>query len=105
MGVVTISAATPLISPASFERWFASPYAVPLTPLPLATLLLYYIVERSLRRLPTRSPVRAKRPALGVWREREPCAWYASAGEGLRARRSLPLLSNRCTNLQRVRTR
>lgn len=54
LGVAAISAATPLISPAIFDRWFTLPYVVLLAPLPLATLLLFFIVERSLRRLPTR---------------------------------------------------
>jgi cytochrome d ubiquinol oxidase subunit II len=54
VGVAAISAATPLVSPAIFERWFTLPYVVLLAPLPLATLLLFFIVERSLRRLPTR---------------------------------------------------
>jgi cytochrome bd ubiquinol oxidase subunit II len=53
-GVVAISAATPLVSPAIFERWFTLPYMVLLAPLPLATVLLFFIVERSLRRLPMR---------------------------------------------------
>jgi len=53
-GVLAISLATPLVSPAIFERWFALPYVVLLAPLPLTTLLLFFIVERSLRRLPTR---------------------------------------------------
>lgn len=54
LGVVAISAATPLVSTAIFERWFTLPYVVLLAPLPLITLLLFFIVERSLRRLPTR---------------------------------------------------
>jgi cytochrome bd ubiquinol oxidase subunit II len=54
VGVAAISAATPLISPAIFERWFALPYLVLLAPLPLATLLLFFTVDRSLRRLPIR---------------------------------------------------
>ena len=53
-GVAAISAATPLVSKAIFERWFSLPYVVLLAPVPLATLLLFFIVERSLRRLPTR---------------------------------------------------
>jgi cytochrome d ubiquinol oxidase subunit II len=63
-GVVAISAATPLVSPAIFERWFTLPYMVLLAPLPLATLLLFFIVERSLRRLPTRL---AQGNAYGDW--------------------------------------
>ena len=54
LGVVAISAATPFISPAIFARWFTLPYLVLLAPLPLTTVLLFFIVERSLRRLPTR---------------------------------------------------
>jgi cytochrome bd ubiquinol oxidase subunit II len=54
LGVAAISAATPLVSPAIFERWFSLPNMVLLAPLPLATLLLFFIVDRSLRRLPTR---------------------------------------------------
>jgi cytochrome d ubiquinol oxidase subunit II len=54
VGVAAISAATPLISPAIFDRWFSLPYLVLLAPVPLATLLLFFIVDRSLRRLPTR---------------------------------------------------
>ena len=64
VGVVAISAATPLISPAIFDRWFSLPYVVLLAPLPLATLLLFFIVERSLRRLPTRL---AQGNAYGDW--------------------------------------
>jgi cytochrome d ubiquinol oxidase subunit II len=45
---------TPLVSPAIFAKWFALPYVVLLAPLPLGTLLLFLIVDRSLRRLPTR---------------------------------------------------
>jgi cytochrome d ubiquinol oxidase subunit II len=56
-GVLAISVATPLVSPAIFERWFTLPYVVLLAPLPLTTLLLFFIVERSLRRLPTRLAV------------------------------------------------
>ncbi len=54
LGVAAISAATPLVSPAIFERWFSLPNMVLLAPLPLVTLLLFFIVDRSLRRLPTR---------------------------------------------------
>jgi cytochrome d ubiquinol oxidase subunit II len=64
VGVAAISAATPLVSPAIFERWFTLPYVVLLAPLPLATLLLFFIVERSLRRLPKRL---AQGNAYGDW--------------------------------------
>jgi len=54
LGVAAISVATPMISPAIFDRWFSLPYLVLLAPLPLVTLLLFFIVGHSLRRLPTR---------------------------------------------------
>ena len=54
VGVAAISAATPLISPAIFERWFSLPYVVLLAPIPLVTVLLFFVVDRALRRLPTR---------------------------------------------------
>jgi len=63
-GVAAISAATPLVSEAIFARWFTLPNMVLLAPLPLATLLLFFIVERSLRRLPTRL---AQGNAYGDW--------------------------------------
>ncbi len=64
LGVAAISAATPLISPAIFDRWFSFPTLVLLAPLPLGTLLLFFIVARSLRRLPTRL---AQGNAYGDW--------------------------------------
>lgn len=54
LGIIAISAATPLVSPAIFDKWFALPYVVLLAPVPLATLALFLVVDRSLRRLPTR---------------------------------------------------
>lgn len=54
LGILAISAATPLVSPAIFDKWFSLPYLILLAPLPLATMLMFYIVDRSLRRLPTR---------------------------------------------------
>jgi DNA-directed RNA polymerase specialized sigma24 family protein len=63
-GVVAISAATPLFSPAIFERWFTLPYVVLLASLALAALLLFFIVGRSLRRLPT---LPAQGNAYGHW--------------------------------------
>ncbi len=64
VGVAAISAATPLISPAIFDRWFSLPYVVLLAPVPLVTMMLFFIVERSLRRLPTRL---AQGNAYGDW--------------------------------------
>lgn len=53
VGVLAISAATPVVSPAIFEHWFSLPCVVLLAPVPLATVLLFFIVERALRRSPT----------------------------------------------------
>ncbi len=64
LGILAISAATPLISPAIFDRWFSLPYVVLLMPVPLATVLIFFIVERSLQRLPTRL---ATGNAYGDW--------------------------------------
>jgi len=54
LGIVAISAATPLVSPAIFDKWFSLPYVVLLAPVPLATIALFFIIDRSLRRLPAR---------------------------------------------------
>jgi cytochrome d ubiquinol oxidase subunit II len=54
MGVAAISVATPWISERIFTKWFSLPYVVLLAPLPITTALLFYIIHRSLSRLPTR---------------------------------------------------
>ncbi|MDZ7589244.1 MAG: cytochrome d ubiquinol oxidase subunit II [Rubrivivax sp.] len=54
LGVLAISAATPLVSASIFERWFSWPGVLLLLPLPAATLLLFLVVARSLRRLEER---------------------------------------------------
>jgi len=54
LGIAAVSLATPWVSPAIFNKWFTLPYVVLLAPIPLATALLFFITDRSLRRLPTR---------------------------------------------------
>jgi cytochrome d ubiquinol oxidase subunit II len=54
VGIVAISLATPLASENIFNKWFALPYVVLLAPIPLATALLFFIIARSLARLPKR---------------------------------------------------
>ena len=54
LGVAAVSLATPLISEEIFNKWFSLPYMVLLAPIPLATALLFFITDRSLRRLPVR---------------------------------------------------
>jgi cytochrome bd ubiquinol oxidase subunit II len=54
IGVLAISVATPYVSERIFAKWFTLPYVVLLAPLPIMTALLFYIIHRSLSRLPTR---------------------------------------------------
>lgn len=54
VGIAAISAVTPFISPRIFEKWFAFNNFFLLMPIPLATLGLFFIADRTLRRLPTR---------------------------------------------------
>ncbi len=54
LGVAAVSLATPWVSEEIFNKWFALPYIVLLAPVPLATALMFFITERSLRRLPKR---------------------------------------------------
>ncbi len=54
VGVAAVSLATPWVSQEIFDKWFSLPFIVLLIPIPVATLLLFFITDRSLRRLPTR---------------------------------------------------
>lgn len=54
LGVALISIVTPLLSERIFNKWFTLPYFVLLLPVPLATILLFFVIERSLKRLPKR---------------------------------------------------
>jgi len=54
LGVIAISVMTPWVSERIFAKWFSLPYVVLLAPLPLATATLFFVIWRSLRRLPTR---------------------------------------------------
>ena len=51
-GVAAISLVTPLVSAGIYAKWFVFPNIVLLAPIPLATLLLFGIMARSLWRLP-----------------------------------------------------
>ena len=57
LGVAAVSIATPAISSEIFNKWFTLPYVVMLLHVPVATVLLFFIIDRSLRRLPTRLAV------------------------------------------------
>ncbi|MEO6321967.1 MAG: cytochrome d ubiquinol oxidase subunit II [Polaromonas sp.] len=63
-GVAAISIATPLVSPAIFDKWFAFPNIVLLLPIPAATAVLFWMIYRSLQRLPTRL---AQGNEYGAW--------------------------------------
>lgn len=52
LGVAAVSAATPLLSPAIFAKWFSVPEFFLLLPIPVLTVLLFVIVEIALLRLP-----------------------------------------------------
>lgn len=64
IGVLLISLATPWVSERIAEKWFSLPYLFLLMPVPLTTLLLFFITDRSLRRLPERL---AQQNAYGDW--------------------------------------
>jgi cytochrome d ubiquinol oxidase subunit II len=63
-GVAAISLATPLVSPAIFDKWFSFPEIVLLMPIPVATAVLFWVIYRSLQRLPTRL---AQGNEYGAW--------------------------------------
>ncbi len=52
VGVLVVSAATPLASPRILDRWFAFPQILGLAPIPLATTALFLLVFLTLRRMP-----------------------------------------------------
>jgi len=52
-GIAAISAATPLMSPRIWERWFSVPEFFLLAPLPILSVVLLAVLWFALRRLPT----------------------------------------------------
>ena len=65
-GMGAVSAATPLVSPRIFDKWFTFPEVVALAPLPLMSGLLVALLWLSLRRLPTRDDSFAWFPFVGA---------------------------------------
>ena len=57
-GVAAISLATPLVSPSIFAKWFSFPNIILLMPIPAATGVLFWVIYRSLQRLPSPSAKR-----------------------------------------------
>jgi cytochrome d ubiquinol oxidase subunit II len=53
-GVLAISVATPWVSPRIFDKWFSFPNVLMLFPIPSMTMALFFVISRSLSRLPTR---------------------------------------------------
>lgn len=53
-GVLAISVATPWVSPRIFDKWFSFPNVLMLFPIPAMTMTLFFVISRSLSRLPTR---------------------------------------------------
>jgi cytochrome d ubiquinol oxidase subunit II len=53
-GVAAISTMTPLVSPRIFEKWFSFPNLMLLLPIPAVTVALFWVMARSLARLPKR---------------------------------------------------
>lgn len=52
LGIAAISIVTPMVSQRIFEKWFALPYLFMLMPIPIATAVLFFVIDRTLRRLP-----------------------------------------------------
>ena len=63
-GIAAISVATPLVSQSIFDKWFVFPNIVLLLPIPAATAVLFWVIHRSLQRLPTRL---AQGNEYGAW--------------------------------------
>ena len=53
-GIAAVSIATPLVSARIFDKWFSLANFFLLLPIPAATAVLFFTIDRSLRRLPTR---------------------------------------------------
>lgn len=51
LGVTAISVVTPLVSTRIFDKWFSLPNIILLAPIPLATVAVFIILDRVLRRL------------------------------------------------------
>jgi cytochrome bd ubiquinol oxidase subunit II len=54
LGIAAVSVATPFVSQNIFNKWFTFPFVVLLAPVPLLTMLMFFIVARTLRRMPLR---------------------------------------------------
>ena len=64
IGIAAISIATPMVSERIFAKWFSLPEFFLLLPIPAATALLLFVIDRALRRLPTHL---AEGNEYGIW--------------------------------------
>jgi cytochrome d ubiquinol oxidase subunit II len=64
LGIAAISIVTPMVSQRIFEKWFTLPYLFMLMPIPIATAVLFFVIDRTLRRLPKRL---AEGNEYGAW--------------------------------------
>lgn len=63
-GIAAISIVTPMVSNRIFEKWFSFPNVFLLLPIPLATAVLFFVIGRTLQRLPLRL---ADKNEYGAW--------------------------------------
>jgi cytochrome d ubiquinol oxidase subunit II len=63
-GIAAVSVATPLVSARIFDKWFSLANFFMLLPIPAITAVLFFTVDRSLRRLPVRL---SEHNEYGVW--------------------------------------
>ena len=63
-GVALVSATTPLVSPRVFQNWFSMPNILILSPIPIATGMLFIAMEMLLRKMPKKNDAHAARPFL-----------------------------------------
>jgi len=54
VGIAAVSLATPLVSPRVYEKWFGIQNILVLWPIPFMTGVLFFVVFRTLRRIPAR---------------------------------------------------
>ncbi len=66
LGILLVSAATPMVSNRIFERWFSFPEILLLAPLPVLTLLLLVGLARLLARMPLPGDARRRLPFWGA---------------------------------------
>lgn len=64
LGIGAVSVATPILSPAIFQKWFSLANIIVVWPIPFITLCLLVVLWRSLMRLPVRL---ANSNEYGVW--------------------------------------